>query len=174
MTVFWNPDNRLNSYMHRKLKLASKPTCPCGQEYQTTEHVQQRYSPPPHPLFTKLFYSILGCVLPLLEEHSARVLQLSLSFAILFHIAPCCPTISSLQQLFCLPADLMPFICHSMLLTVHLLSFIWVMCLASFHFAFVTYLTMSVTLVLCPMIVLQILYWCFCNTPCLASIWHCW
>ena len=28
--------------MHRKLKLASSPTCPCGQEEQTTEHVLQR------------------------------------------------------------------------------------------------------------------------------------
>ena len=34
--------NRLNSHMHRKLKLAPSPTCPCGQEEQTTEHVQQR------------------------------------------------------------------------------------------------------------------------------------
>ena len=28
--------------MHRKLKLAPSPTCPCGQEEQTTEHVLQR------------------------------------------------------------------------------------------------------------------------------------
>ena len=28
--------------MHGKLKLASSPTCPCGQEDQTTEHVLQR------------------------------------------------------------------------------------------------------------------------------------
>ena len=34
--------NRLNSHMHRKLKLAPSPTCPCGQEEQTTEHVLQR------------------------------------------------------------------------------------------------------------------------------------
>ena len=34
--------NRLNSHMHRKLKLAPSPTCPCGQEDQTTEHVIQR------------------------------------------------------------------------------------------------------------------------------------
>ena len=31
--------NRLNSHMNGKLKLASSPTCPCGQEDQTTEHV---------------------------------------------------------------------------------------------------------------------------------------
>ena len=31
-----------NSHMHRKLKLASSPTCPWGQEEQTTEHVLQR------------------------------------------------------------------------------------------------------------------------------------
>ena len=40
--------NRLNSNMHGKLKLASSPTCPCGQEDQTTEHVLQRFP------FTKL------------------------------------------------------------------------------------------------------------------------
>ena len=34
--------NRLNSHMHSKLKLASSPTCPCGQEDQTTERVLQR------------------------------------------------------------------------------------------------------------------------------------
>ena len=34
--------NRLNSQMHRKRKLAPSPTCPCGQEEQTTEHVLQR------------------------------------------------------------------------------------------------------------------------------------
>ena len=34
--------NRLNSHMHSKLKLASSPSCPCGQEDQTTEHVLQR------------------------------------------------------------------------------------------------------------------------------------
>ena len=33
--------NRLNSDVHSKLKLASSPTCPCGQEDQTTEHVLQ-------------------------------------------------------------------------------------------------------------------------------------
>ena len=33
--------NRLNNHMHRKLKLAPSPTCPCGQEEQTTEHVVQ-------------------------------------------------------------------------------------------------------------------------------------
>ena len=34
--------NRLNSHMHRKLKLAPSPTCPCGRDEQTTEHVLQR------------------------------------------------------------------------------------------------------------------------------------
>ena len=34
--------SRLNSHMHRKLKLAPSPTCPCGREEQTTEHVLQR------------------------------------------------------------------------------------------------------------------------------------
>ena len=40
--------NRLNSHMHRKLKLAPSPTCPCGQEEQTTEHVLQRCTLPLH------------------------------------------------------------------------------------------------------------------------------
>ena len=33
--------NRLNVHMHRKLKIVPSPTCPCGEEYQTTEHVLQ-------------------------------------------------------------------------------------------------------------------------------------
>ena len=33
---------RLNSHMHSKLELAPSPTCPCGPEDQTTEHVLQR------------------------------------------------------------------------------------------------------------------------------------
>ena len=37
--------NRLNSHIHRKLKLVPSPTCPCGQEEQTTEHVLQRCPP---------------------------------------------------------------------------------------------------------------------------------
>ena len=35
--------NRMNSHMHGKLNLAPSPTCPCGQEDQTTEHVLQSY-----------------------------------------------------------------------------------------------------------------------------------
>ena len=65
---------------------------------------------------------------------SARVLKLFPSFAIFVHTAPCCPTMSSLQRRFGLPIDLAPFICHSVLLIVHLLSFIRVMCPARFHF----------------------------------------
>ena len=34
--------NRLNAHMHRKLKIVPSPTCPCGEEDQTTEHVLQR------------------------------------------------------------------------------------------------------------------------------------
>ena len=34
--------NRLNSHVPSKLKLAPSPTCPCGQEDQTTEHILQR------------------------------------------------------------------------------------------------------------------------------------
>ena len=64
---------------------------------------------------------------------------------------------SSLQPHFGLPTDLTPLICHSVLLIVHLLSFIQAMCPAHFHFVLVTYWTMSVTLVLCLMMVLWIL-----------------
>ena len=34
--------NSLNAHMHRKLKIVPSPTCPCGEEDQTTEHVLQR------------------------------------------------------------------------------------------------------------------------------------
>ena len=47
------------------------------------------------------------------KQPSSRVLQLSLSFALLVHTTPCCPTMSSLQRRFGLPTDLTPFICHS-------------------------------------------------------------
>ena len=33
--------NRLNAHMHRILKIVPSPTCPCGEEDQTTEHVLQ-------------------------------------------------------------------------------------------------------------------------------------
>ena len=59
--------NRLNSHMHGKLKLTSSPTCPCGQEDQTTEHVLQRC--PLHkatredvwPVSTSLTTKLYGC-----------------------------------------------------------------------------------------------------------------
>ena len=59
--------NRLNSHMQGKLKLASPPTCPCGQEDQTTEHVLQRC--PLHkatredmwPVNTSLMTRLYGC-----------------------------------------------------------------------------------------------------------------
>ena len=90
------------------------------------------------------------------KQPSARVLHLSLSFAVLVHTAPCCPTMSSLQRRFGLPTDLTPFICHSVLLIVHLLSFVRAMCPAHFHFVLVTYWTMLATLVLCLMVVLRL------------------
>ena len=59
------------------------------------------------------------------RQPSVGVLQLSLSFAVLDYVAPCYPTMSSLRLRFCLPADLKPFgICKSVLLILHLLSFI--------------------------------------------------
>ena len=56
--------NRLNSHMHRKLKQAPSPTCPCGQEEQTTEHVLERC--PLHiedmwPVSTSLTAKLYGC-----------------------------------------------------------------------------------------------------------------
>ena len=64
---------------------------------------------------------------------------------------------SSLQWRFGLPSNLTPSVCHSVLLIVHLLSFIRAMCPAHFHFVLVTYWTMSVTLVLCLMVVRRFL-----------------
>ena len=52
---------------------------------------------------------------------------------------------SFLQRRCGLPTDITPFICHSVLLIVHLLSSRQ----AHFHFALVTHWTMYVTLVLC-------------------------
>ena len=60
-----------------------------------------------------LFYSILGCVLPLQEVALRQSPTFSLSFVILVHTALCCPTMSSLQRRFGLPADFTPYICHS-------------------------------------------------------------
>ena len=54
---------------------------------------------------------------------STTVLHLSLSFAVLVHTAPCCPTMSSLQRCFGLPTDHMPFIYHSVLLVFHIIFF---------------------------------------------------
>ena len=47
---------------------------------------------------------------------------------------------SSLQRHFGVPTDLRPFICHSVLLMIHLMSFVRAMCPAHFHFALVTIL----------------------------------
>ena len=55
-------------------------------------------------------------------------LQVPLSFAVLVDVAPCCCTLSSLQPCFDVLADFTPFICHSVLLIVHPLPFIWLMC----------------------------------------------
>ena len=70
---------------------------------------------------SRLFYCILGRVLPLWE---VALRQSHPAFSVLVHTAPCCPTMSSLQRRFGLPTDLTPFICHSVLLIVHLLCII--------------------------------------------------
>ena len=59
--------NWRNSHVHHKLKLAPSPTCPFGQEDQTTEHVLQRW--PLHkatredvwPVSTQLTTALYGC-----------------------------------------------------------------------------------------------------------------
>ena len=140
------------------------------------------------------FYSILGCVLPLQE---VALHQSPPSFSVLCYP---CPYRSLLPHNVISPtpfwpsADLTPSVCHSVLLKVHLLSFIRAMCQAHFHFVFVTYWTMSVTQVLYLMVVLRILSFgltlsiflsmarwlvssfftnAFCDRPCLASTCHC-
>ena len=75
---------------------------------------------------------------------------------------------SSLQRL---PTDLAPFICHSVLLMFHLLSFIRAMCPAHFHFVLVTYWTTSVALVLCLMMVLRILSFSLTFSICHVFTW---
>ncbi|KAK7106441.1 hypothetical protein V1264_017697 [Littorina saxatilis] len=57
----------LEAHMNRKFKLAPSPTCACGQEDQTAEHILQRCPlldeerkevwPSPTPLQTKLYGS---------------------------------------------------------------------------------------------------------------------
>ena len=78
---------------------------------------------------------------------------------------------SSLQRCTGLPTDLTPFICHSVLLIVHLLSFIRAMCPVHFHFVLVTYWTMSVILVLCLMIGLWILSFRLTSSIFLSIAW---
>ena len=102
---------------------------------------------------------------------------------------------SSLQRRFGLPTYLTPFICHSVLLLVHLLSLTRAMRPAHFNFKLVTYWTMSVTLVLCIIMVsliqsfsltlnifsfswlvglFQVSLLIFYGRQCLESICHCW
>ena len=104
-----------------------------------------------------LFCSVLGCVLPLQE---VALLQNPLTFSVLCYP---CPNRSMLPHNVISPTtlwsstDLTRSICHSVLVIVHLLSFIRAMCPAHFHFALVTYWTLRVTLVLCLIMLLQIL-----------------
>ena len=60
--------NRLNAYMHGKIKIVPSLTCPCGEEDQTTEHVFQRFNihqperivqwPSATPLHQKLYVGL--------------------------------------------------------------------------------------------------------------------
>ena len=143
-------------------------------------HVSEKYGGDEYQL---RIYSILAQVVffHCMKQPSARILQLSLSFTVLVHIAPCCPSISSLQRRFGFPLDLTFFFgggggegvvfcfalfcfclflfvwgflflfcccccCFvivvffffllSVLLMIHLLSFVRAMCPAHFHFEF--------------------------------------
>ena len=68
--------DRLNSHMHRKLKPAPFPTCPCGREEQTAEHVLQRcplYEATREdvwPVSTSLTTKLYGCKQELEETTS--------------------------------------------------------------------------------------------------------
>ena len=112
-------------------------------------------------LYSILFYSILfySRLCPFTTESSpppgsSNFLSPFLSLSMPLSVAP---AMSSLQRRSGLPTYLTRLICHSVLLIVHLLSFIRAMCPAHFHFVLFTYWTMSVTLVLCLMMVLRIL-----------------
>ena len=83
---------------------------------------------------TILFYSILGCVLPLQEVASARVFHLSLSLCYPHPYRSLLPRNVISPTTFGLPTDLTPSVCHSVLLIVHLLSFIRAMCPSPFPF----------------------------------------
>ena len=133
--------------------------CSRKAQQHMTGNDQQKHNTRTTTITKTTFYSVLFLAMSFhcKKKPSARVLHLSLSFAIPVHTNPCCPTMSSLQRHSGLPTDLTPSVCHSVLLTVHLLSFIQVMCPAHFHFVLVTYWTMSVTLALCLTMVLQIL-----------------
>ena len=103
---------------------------------------------------SRIHYSILGCVLPL-QEVALR--QSPLSFSVLCYPCPyrsLLPTMSSLKRRYGLPTDLTPFICHSVLLVVHLLSFRRATCPAHFPFR-IGYALNYVTVVLCLMMVLR-------------------
>ena len=92
------------------------------------------------------------------KQPSARVLQPSLSFAVLVHIGSYCPALSSLKRRFRLPTDLTARKCHTVLQIVHLLSFTRAMCPTHFHFTFVKHSALSVTLDLHLMVVFRFQY----------------
>ena len=89
---------------------------------------------------TILFYSVLGCVLPLHEVGSLRSPP---SFSVLCYLCPRRSLLPSLQRRFGLPTDFTPFICLSVLLIVCLLSFSRAMCPVHFHFTWVTYVCLA-------------------------------
>ena len=104
-----------------------------------------------------IFYSVLGCVLPLQKVALRQSLP---SFSVLCYSRPyrsLLPHNIISPTTFWSSDDLTRSVCHSVLLLVHLLSFIRAMCPAHFNFVLVTYWTMSVTLVLYLMLVLRIL-----------------
>ena len=91
-------------------------------------------------LCSVLFYSILGCTFSL---HETDLRRSPPTFPVL--CCPC-PYCSLFTRSVVSPTDLIPFICHSVLFMIHLLSFIRVICPAHFHFALVMYSAMSLSL----------------------------
>ena len=107
------------------------------------------------PFCSILFCFVLSCDLPL-EEAAFR--QSPPAFSALYCPCPYCsllPQMSSFQR-FGLPTDLTPFICYSVLIMIHQLSFIRAMRAAHFHLELVTYSTMSVTPFLCLLMLSRI------------------
>ena len=90
-------------------------------------------------------YSILFKAVCVLSLQEVALCKSPPTFPLLCYLCPYCSLLP--QGRFGLPSltDPMPFNCDSVLVIVHLLSFIRAMCSARFHFALVLHWTMFVT-----------------------------